>query len=126
MNRDERQMIAFLWAKKVFGAECMTLDERAKRFFEEAVELAQACGLSQDEVTKIVAHVYSKRRGEIAQELGGVGVTLLTLALAAGLSADLEEWHELCRVVAKPDDQFRKRHNEKAAAGIATFAKKDD
>lgn len=60
------------WMVACFG-ETLTLDrvERNYRFLEEALELVQATGLSEDEVHALVSHVYSKPSGELSQEVGG-------------------------------------------------------
>lgn len=117
--REVRQSDAFAWAGKTFGPVAADKRERARRFIEEAIELAQACGLHPREVDKILLHVYSKPPGQVAQEVGGVGVTLLCLCEAFGVSADVEERRELLRVYSMPAQDFRDRHNAKAAAGVA-------
>lgn len=117
--REVRQSDAFAWAGKTFGAINMSKRERTRRFIEEAIELAQACGLPMDEVCALVSHVYFKPPGEVAQEAGGTGITLLMLCEVFGVSADVEERRELARVQSIPAQHFRDRHNAKAAAGVA-------
>lgn len=117
--RNVRQAGIAEWVRRTFGSATMTLEERAMRFAEEAIELAQAAGLTEERVRAIVAHVYKKPAGEIGSEVGGVGITLLALAAVADVSADKEEVRELYRVLAIPRDYFQKRHNAKAEAGIA-------
>jgi hypothetical protein len=118
--RDQRQVDACTWVLKTFGSEvAWDPRERARRFIEEAIELAQACGLTEFDVDDILAHVYCKPPGEVFQEAGGVGITLLMLCQAFGISADHAERTELQRVQSIPAQHFRDRHNIKAAAGVA-------
>lgn len=71
---------------------------------------------------RLVDHVYAKPAGELRQELGGLGVTLLALAQAAGLSADDAETREIARVMAKPLAHFAARNAAKKAAGFHVTA----
>lgn len=119
MSRDDKQLLACAWAGACFGEEhCMDQRIRAMRFLEEAIELAQAMGLEQDMVGKLSDHIYARERGEIYQEIGGVGVTLLVLAQSVGLSADACETGELRRVIAKGNEHFKKRNEEKIDLGF--------
>lgn len=117
-NRDDRQREVFQWAKRTFGPVAMSIEERVMRFFEEAVELAQAEGLSRDRLVAIVDHVYRKPPGDPAKEAGAVGVTLLAYCERRGLSADAEERREFDRIDRIEPDYFRARQGIKAAAGI--------
>lgn len=119
-TRDDRQRATAAWAARTFGGSCMTLRERAARFAEEAIELVQACGLSEEDVLRLIDYVYNRPVGTITQEAGGVGVTLMALCEVAGVSADTEEARELVRVQAKSTAHFRARHEAKAAQGIAS------
>jgi len=118
-SRDLRQRAVATWATETFGAARMALPERCARFIEEALELVQACGMPRADVGRVVEYVFSRPAGEPAQEVGGVGITLLALCEVAGVSADAAEEAELRRVQAKSVEHFRARHNAKAAAGIA-------
>lgn len=69
-------------------------------------------------VHKLVDHVFDRPPGNLAQEIGGSGITLLCLAQAAGLSADIEEARELKRVLKKPLAHFAARNEAKNAAGF--------
>ena len=66
----------------------------------------------------LVDHVFSRPIGTLEQELGGVGISALVLASAAGLSADDAEAAELERVLSKPIEHFRARNDAKVAAGF--------
>ncbi|HEY1767782.1 MAG TPA: hypothetical protein VGG26_09005 [Terracidiphilus sp.] len=93
--------------------------ERAARFLEEAIELAQCFGMSRGEIEKLAAHVYAKRPGCFSQEIAGCGVTLL--ALSECIAIDFEEVvdAEIHRIYELPVNHFRKRHQRKVDAGIA-------
>lgn len=118
-QRDARQGLVYRWAKNTFGDGAIQPTERATRFLEEAIELAQAQGIPIEEVKKLVDYVYAKPPGDIAQEVGGCGVTLLAFCAAVGLYADEEERNEVRRVLAKDPSHFQMRQNIKAEAGIA-------
>ena len=122
MNRDERQAAVLDWVRTTFGPATLTGSERAMRVLEEALELFQAEGLDLDKALAIARHVYGRPLGDPAQEVGGLGVTLLAYCGAKGISADGEEARELERVLAKDPEHFRARHNLKADAGIAAPA----
>lgn len=60
--------------------------ERAHRFLEEALELAQAIGCSHEDATALVDYVYSRPAGRPEFEVGGVMVTLAGLCSAASIN----------------------------------------
>lgn len=62
---------------------------RNRRFFEEATELVQACGMRREEAHELVDYVYNRPVGEIKQEIGGTMTTLAALCLAQ--DADMDE-----------------------------------
>lgn len=118
-ERDTRQAKIFAWSKVAFGVEQSTsLPQRGVRLLEEAIEAFQAAGGDPGIAHKLVDFVFARPVGALHQELGGVGVCLLALAAAAGLSADEEERRELARVLAKPIDEFTRRNAAKNAAGF--------
>jgi hypothetical protein len=120
--RDSRQQQVHEWCAAAFGAEHATsIPHRAIRMCEEAIEACQAAGGARSMVHRLVDYVFDRPAGELAQEIGGVGITLLTLAQAAGMSADAEEVREFERVLAKPLEHFRERNEAKNDAGsVAT------
>ncbi|WP_326890459.1 hypothetical protein U8Q06_10020 [Rhizobium beringeri] len=63
--------------------------ERGHRFLEEALELAQASGCSRTDALALVDYVFSRVEGDVAQETGGVMVTLAALSNAQGI--DMED-----------------------------------
>lgn len=117
--RGMRQRQVFAWIMRCFGRKvAVSLEERAARLFEEATELSQAAGLPKDLAVRILDDVYSKPKGEIAQEVGGVSTTLLALCQNQGLNADTCEREELERIIALPPEHFRDRHKRKENAGL--------
>lgn len=124
--RDARQAAVYAWVKETFGSATLNTKERALRFIEEAIELAQAEGLSKEQTRSVLDHVYAKPPGSIESEVGGVGVTLLGYCEAKGLSAEHEEVKEADRVSNIDPAYFRERHDKKAKAGIAAFSNAGD
>lgn len=117
--RDRRQRQTHAWCVAAFGDhDARSIAQRGLRLAEEAIETAQACGCDAAMLHRLVDHVYAKPVGELDQELGGLGVTLLALAQAAGLSADRAEHRELERVMAKPLEHFAARNEAKKSAGF--------
>lgn len=82
------------WMMACFGEE-ISRDgtERNHRFFEEATELVQACGMTRSETYQLVDYVFDRPIGEKHQEIGGVMVTLAALCLAHG--QDMHECGEI-------------------------------
>lgn len=92
------------WMAACFGAAIAAdKSERSHRFLEEALELVQACGCSEQEAERLVAYVYGRPVGKKSQEVGGVMVTLAALCLAQGLDMEHEGERELARVWQKMD-----------------------
>jgi hypothetical protein len=110
------------WMTATFGEETRAIEERALRFVEEAVELAQAVGLPLHRFMDVLCHVYGKPPGDAAREAGAVGVTLLGLCAVLGVSAESEEKTEVARVLAVDPEEFRRRHATKIEAGVAVLA----
>ena len=123
MERLERQTTAHQWCVAAFGeGHATSVPQRGVRLAEEAVEAAQAAGVPREMVHQLVDYVYDREPGELRQELGGLGITILALAAAAGLSADKCERDELTRVLSKDPAWFRQRNETKNAAGFDTGA----
>lgn len=119
-SRNNRQAAILQWANTTFGnATADNTGERIRRLLEETVELAQALGLDASDINPIVGHVYAKPAGNIAQEIGQVGVSLLGLAEHLRISAEDEELNEFERIRSLPADYWQSRQNTKAEKGIA-------
>lgn len=118
-SRAARQAALVSWAKLAFGeVEATNPTQRALRLLEEAIEAFQAAAGDAAQARQLVDFVFSRPPGTIAQELGGVAVTTLLLAAAAGVSADAEERREVERVLSKPIKHFTERNASKNAAGF--------
>jgi NTP pyrophosphatase (non-canonical NTP hydrolase) len=118
-ERDQRQTMIADWARLAFGHdEATSLPQRGIRLLEETIEAFQAVGGAEDKAIELVKYVFARPAGKIGQELGGVAVTTLALAAAAGLSADEEERREVQRVLNKPLGEFTARNAAKNAAGF--------
>ncbi|KGC67575.1 hypothetical protein DP57_2337 [Burkholderia pseudomallei] len=89
------------WMLACFGAEISANKlERNHRFFEEAGELVQACGMTREEAHALVDYTWSRPVGEPTQEVGGVMVTMAALCLANGLDMHMAGETELTRINA--------------------------
>jgi len=97
----------------------MNIQERVARVLEEALELAQAHDLPLYTIHRLIDRVWSRPKGDPAQELGGLGVTLLGYAEAAGLDADEQESIELARVLNVDPEKFRIKHDQKGREGVS-------
>jgi hypothetical protein len=77
------------WLEACFPLEVRSnRSERTHRFLEEALELAQANGCSRADALALVDYVFGRPKGDPAQEVGGVMVTLASLCSATGLNMD--------------------------------------
>lgn len=118
-SRDIRQQDVSNWCAAAFGADhAASIPQRGIRHVEEAIEAAQAAQCEREMVHKLVDYVFGRPVGDLRQEIGGSGLTLLALAQAAGISADKAECAEITRVLAKPLDHFAKRNRAKNDAGF--------
>ena len=91
------------WMNACFGVDIKRDQlERADRFIEEALELAQTIpGFGPDRAHALVDYVFGRPTGEQPQEVGGVMLTLAALCNAAGIDMmDCAET-ELARVWTK-------------------------
>jgi hypothetical protein len=97
------------WFIACFGEEAIAdTATRTHRFLEEALELAQATGCSKDEASQLVDYVYSRPRGVVAQEVGGVSTTLAMLCTAFCLSLDYCANDELKQIWSHIEEIRRK------------------
>lgn len=108
------------WLSRVFGSAVLHRKERAFRFVEEAVELAQALGLSREEIIRVVDYVMSREVGEIRQEIGGSFVTLLAVCVCERVDAGEAACDEMDRAET-PEivDKVLTKQREKKQAGVA-------
>lgn len=109
------------WCRSTFGDEVATnRKERALRVLEEALELAQAEGVSRLQVYVLADRTYSRPVGEPAQEVSGIGVTILAYCAATGVNF-LETVADEMDRVEQPEvvERIRVKQAEKKAAGTS-------
>jgi hypothetical protein len=108
------------WVRRALGEAVLNdRQERALRFLEEAVELAQACGLPEAQASRLLARVYAKEPGGVKEEMAGSYFTLLMLARAHDVSIDWELLKEFRRVdTPEMIARIRQKHAGKAADGV--------
>lgn len=117
--RTKRQQVVGRWAINAFGeAEAKGITQRSLRLLEEAAEAAQAGGVNIEKAIELLLYVWNRPPGELSQEIGGVGVTLLALAQAMEVDADDCERDEVGRILSKPIEYFRERNKAKNDAGF--------
>lgn len=117
--RDARQARVHDWCVAAFGDNhAKSVQQRGIRLAEEAIEAAQAAQCDREMLHRLVDYVYERPVGEMHQELGGVGITLLALAAATGLSAEGAEQTELERILSKSLSEFAARNQAKNTAGF--------
>lgn len=119
MTDRPKRMLA--WAHRVFGPTALRVDERVCRFVEEAIELAQASGVSPETLHKIVERVYSRPAGEPGLEFQQCCATLETYAALMKWSVEQGAQAEWSRVQTLNEDELRDRHRAKVQLGIAGY-----
>lgn len=88
-----------VWARRVFGVRTASnVPERSLVLVEEAIELAQACGVRADSVHRLVDYVFNRPVGEPEQEVAGCMVCLYAVATALGVNVESAFNHELERI----------------------------
>ncbi len=106
------------WMRGVFGdASHDDQRERTLRFLEEAIELAQAVGLTESDVGVVTDYVYNRPVGQPAQEVGGVMITLAALCEKTQINleaAAITEFHRIdtddTRVKIYKKQSFKRMH----------------
>lgn len=110
-----------IWVQDTFGDKSLfDRRNRAARFAEEAVELAQAEGVDEQQMLKIVLRAYQRPVGEVEQEVAGSLFTFLVYCYAAGVWP-AKAVHlcklELDRCLTLGPEPFRAKQRDKFAAG---------
>lgn len=117
-NRDARQTLIRKWAIAAFGHdEATSIPQRGVRLLE-AIEAAQAAGVTAEMAHELVTYVFKRPPGELSQEFAQVSLTAMLLADAATVSIEAVECAEIARVLAKPVKHFTERNLAKNAAGF--------
>lgn len=98
-SADTFQARATEWARSTFPIDHVNSPtERAWRFLEEAIELAQAIGIKRREASTLVEYVFARPTGIPAQEVGGTMTTLAVLCSTLGISLLTAAEAELARI----------------------------
>lgn len=110
------------WVRRALGERILRdKQERARRFFEEATELAQACGLTTPDLVLILNRVMGRPSGTVAQEGAGAYFTLLVLMQQHDVSLDWELLKEFRRVEDPAQmARIREKHAGKFREGTST------
>lgn len=99
MNEQAFQQKVARWISACFGPEAKNdVKQRTLAFLEEALELAQSAGCTQEEAYQLVDYVYGRPAGAVAQEIGGVMLTLFSLGDSMSEDVELCGTLELIRV----------------------------
>lgn len=107
------EFIRNTWGEK----NAVDLYERATRFFEEAIEFAQAAGLPEVFTKLLVGYVYGRPAGEATKEAGDVGITIL--AWCAAMRVDLDEiMYANHAEKATNRERLREKQRQKFRAGF--------
>jgi hypothetical protein len=103
------------WMQDCFGPEISRdIRERCHRFFEEAGELCQSLGMTEDDARRLVTYTWGRPQGAARQEVGGVMITLAALCLATHMDMHEEGEVELERI-SQPEvrDKIRLKQQSK-------------
>ena len=111
------------WVKTRIGEAHMQPRERAMRLLEEALELAQAEGITEDMIRDQAEHVFCRPAGTPVNEAGGVAICLLGWCASTNSQLLSIIASEIMRIENKPIDQIRGSLARKADAGLVTAVK---
>ncbi len=106
------------WLQNTFPTFRHNSMERALRFLEEALELFQAAGGREKDASHLIDYVFSRPRGDLSQEIGGVLNTLAALATCHGVSLSLAAEDGLKDCWGRSDD-IKRKQAMKAEAGVS-------
>lgn len=106
------------WVVSRLGIGAMDPVERGRRMLEEALELAQALSVTEEEADNLLIHVYGKPPGIVAQEIGGLATTLLAVSIAAHIDFEFALQKEVERIESLSPERFRDRQRLNAQLGI--------
>ena len=108
------------WALNTWGNDVAgNTNERARRFLEEAMELAQSCGVTWEETYDLSQRVYGNDADKDTHKEAGQAVLTL-YALCAWMAIDpddalLREWR---RVQEIPQEEWQRRQGVKRDQGL--------
>ncbi len=103
------------WLAACFGRERVVEPlERSHRMLEEALELAQACGCTEEDAHRLTSYVFARPSGGLHEEVGGVMVTVAALCgvigvdMAAAAEVELSrDWARIDKIRAKAEGRPR-------------------
>lgn len=104
------------WFKRCFGPDVilqLNSKVRNSRFFEEATELIQACGMSRKDAHYMVDYIFDKQKGEPNQEVGKVTIALMALCIGRGIDW-LEETRSAIKRANKDISKIRDREYQRS------------
>lgn len=109
-----------LWdhAQNLYGTAVNSRRYQAFRFLEEACELAQAEGLSEEDCLNMVRYVMSRPKGDSFVEAGDVQLTLAILLFNAGIAPQDAEKKAHLRFAGLDPLKARLKDTTKIAAGL--------
>lgn len=120
MNIRGMQYLAFDWALRCFGREHVFDDKvRALRCVEEVIELCQAVGVGQHDISRVMVKVYERPKGLMDQEVGGIMMTLMVFCERNGIDIEYQAFNELRRVLGVDSEHFARRNEEKVKPSAA-------
>lgn len=106
---DDFQTWIWNWMQECFGTPEEVKKDRPMRFFEEALELVQATGLTKSQALELVDYVYDREAGEPFAEVGDVMLTLAGLASSRNISMDKSAYAVMERADKNRDKIIAKR-----------------
>lgn len=95
MDMRELQRRARRWIIKTFGAPFLMLRERVLRVLEEAAELAQSIGITEEEAIRVIRLAFGRPAGEPKAEVGDLVFCLAIMAEEMSLCLTEEAWATL-------------------------------
>lgn len=115
------------WMQVCFGSDISADQlERADRFTEEALELAQTMpGFTAERAHALVDYVFGRAVGERQQEVGGVMVTLAALCNTVDIEIEAAAETELARIWKKVE-QIRAKQAAKPTGSALPIAQQAD
>lgn len=108
------------WVTECLGSKALfDPKERALRLIEEAIEIGQVEGLTEDDVIRVAKYVMGRPIGERTNEAGGTLVCVLAYCYAVGLDPYETCEREVSRIESADFDKIRTKHAAKVHAGVA-------
>ncbi len=110
------------WVRTRIGAGSMHPKERSLRLLEEALELAQAEGVTVAVAASMVRHIYGRPAGDPVREASGIASCLYAYCASKDVRLVDLATQELARNEAKPVEDIEASVARKVAAGLVADA----